>query len=275
MPPFHFWRGYTMGISMAILVFLLGSVIGSFLNVVIYRLPREKSIVKPASACPGCGKPIRFYDNIPIISYVLLRGNCRACNANISIRYPIVELITGILFLLLYRELGLTFELLVFIVFVSLLIAISFIDLDSWIIPDVLSIGGVITGFLLAVIRPFFRYMDPKFGMLDSLYGILLGGGILFAIAWLYELFTKREGMGGGDIKLLGMIGAFCGIKGVIFSLISASLIGTIVGIPIMIAKGRDTKYAIPFGPFLSLGALVYVFKGEALIGLLINVLLH
>lgn len=264
-----------MGISMAILVFLLGSVIGSFLNVVIYRLPREKSIVKPASACPGCGKPIRFYDNIPIISYVLLRGNCRACNANISIRYPIVELITGILFLLLYRELGLTFELLVFIVFVSLLIAISFIDLDFQIIPDILSIGGVITGFLLAVIRPFFRYMDPRFGMLDSLYGILLGGGILFAIAWLYELFTKREGMGGGDIKLLGMIGAFCGIKGVIFSLISASLIGTIVGIPIMIAKGRDTKYAIPFGPFLSLGALVYVFKGEALIGLLINVLLH
>lgn len=128
-------------------------------------------------------------------------------------------------------------------------------------------------GFLLAILRPLFRYMDPKFGILDSLYGILLGGGILFAIAWLYEFFRKREGMGGGDIKLLGMIGAFCGIKGVIFSLVSGSVLGTIVGIPLMLAKGRDTKYAIPFGPFLSLGALIYVFNGESLIRLLMNIL--
>lgn len=264
-----------MRIITEIFFFLLGSAIGSFLNVVIYRLPREKSIVRPPSGCPNCQKPIRFYDNIPILSYILLRGKCRDCGTKISIRYPFVELLTGILFLVLYQKFGLTFELAVFIVFVSLLIAISFIDLDFQIIPDVLSLGGVGVGFLLAIFRPLFRYMDPKFGILDSLYGILLGGGLLFAIAWLYQFFTKREGMGGGDIKLLGMIGAFCGIKGVIFSLVSGSVLGTIVGIPLMMAKGRDTKYAIPFGPFLSLGALIYAFKGGTLIRLLIDTLVR
>lgn len=258
-----------------IFFFLLGSAIGSFLNVCIHRIPREKSIVNPPSACPQCGKAIRFFDNIPIVSYILLRGKCRDCETTISVRYPLVELLTAVLFVILYRRLGVTFELFVFLVFVSLLIAISFIDLDFQIIPDVLSIGGVVVGFLLSLGRPLFRNIDPKFGMLDSLYGIALGGGLLFAIAWLYQFFTKREGMGGGDIKLLGMIGAFCGIKGVVFSLVSGSVIGTIVGIPLMIAKGRDTKYAIPFGPFLSLGALVYVFMGNTLIRYTINFLVE
>lgn len=264
-----------MGGIVQIFSLLLGCTIGSFLNVVIYRLPREKSIVSPPSACPACQKPIRFYDNIPILSYILLRGKCRSCGAKISMRYLLIELLTGLLFLFLFRKFGFTFELLVFMIFISLLIAISVIDLDFQIIPDVLSLGGIIVGFLLAILRPFFRYLDPKFGILDSLYGILLGGGILFAIAWLYEFFTKREGMGGGDIKLLGMIGAFCGIKGVIFSLVSGSVAGTLVGIPLMLAKGKDSKYAIPFGPFLSLGALIYVFKGESLIRLLMNVLVR
>ena len=258
-----------------IFFFLLGSAIGSFLNVCIYRLPRKKSIVTPPSACPGCDKPIRFYDNIPILSYILLRGKCRDCNTKISIRYPLVELLTAILFLILYRKLEFTFELFVFLIFVSLLIAISFIDLDFQIIPDILSIGGVVLGLLLAIARPFFRNIDPKFGILDSLYGIVLGGGLLLAIAWVYQFFTKREGMGGGDIKLLGMIGAFCGIKGVIFSLVSGSVLGTVVGIPLMLAKGRDTKYAIPFGPFLSLGALVYIFFGNTLIRSTVNFLVE
>jgi leader peptidase (prepilin peptidase)/N-methyltransferase len=261
-----------MNVVVQIFFFLLGSVVGSFLNVCIYRLPREKSIVHPPSACPGCGKPIKFYDNIPLISYILLKGRCRECGTKISIRYPIVEFLTGLLFLLLYRQFELTFESLVFILFVSLLIAISFIDLEFRIIPDILSIGGVILGFLLSIARPFFHRVEPRFGILDSLIGIAIGGGILFAIAWIYQLITKREGMGGGDIKLLGMIGAFCGIKGVIFSLISASFIGSIVGIPLMLAKGRDTKYAIPFGPFLSLGAVIFVFKGDILINAFINI---
>jgi len=262
-----------MGILIQIFFFLLGSAIGSFLNVCIYRIPREKSIVKPPSACPSCEKPIRFYDNIPILSYILLKGKCRDCGTKIAFRYPLVELLTGIFFLLLYRKFEFTFELFVFIIFFSLLIVISFIDLDFQIIPDILSIGGVVLGFILAVIRPFFRYLDPRFGILDSLYGIALGGGLLFAIAWLYQFFTKREGMGGGDIKLLGMIGAFCGWKGVVFSLVSGSVLGTIVGIPLILAKEQGTKYAIPFGPFLSLAAIIYVFKGDTLIHLLFKLL--
>jgi leader peptidase (prepilin peptidase)/N-methyltransferase len=262
-----------MGVIAQIFFFLLGSAIGSFLNVCIYRLPREKSIVKPPSACPGCEKPIRFYDNVPIISYILLKGKCRDCGTKISVRYPLIEFLTALLFLILYRKLGLTFELLVFLIFVSLLITISFIDLDFQIIPDILSIGGVVLGLLLAIVRPLFRNMEPKFGILDSLYGIGIGGGLLFVIAWSYQFVTKREGMGGGDIKLLGMIGAFCGMKGVIFSLVSGSVLGTLVGIPIMLAKGAGTKYAIPFGPFLSLGALVYVFMGDTLIRSTLNFL--
>ena len=263
-----------MGVIAQIFFFLLGSAIGSFLNVCIYRIPREKSIVNPPSACPGCDKPIRPYDNIPIVSYILLHGKCRDCATKISVRYPLIEFLTALLFLILYRKLGLTFELLVFLIFVSLLITISFIDLDFQIIPDILSIGGVVLGLLLAIARPLFRNMEPKFGILDSLYGIGIGGGLLFAIAWSYQFVTKREGMGGGDIKLLGMIGAFCGMKGVIFSLVSGSVLGTLVGIPLMLAKGAGTKYAIPFGPFLSLGALVYVFMGDTLIRSTLNFLM-
>jgi leader peptidase (prepilin peptidase)/N-methyltransferase len=256
-----------------IFFFLLGSAIGSFLNVCIYRIPRDKSIVKPPSACPGCGRPIRPFDNIPILSYIFLKGKCRNCGTKISIRYPLVELLTGFFFLLLYLKFGVTFELIVFMIFLALLIVISFIDLDFQIIPDILSIGGVALGFILSIIRPFFRHLDPRFGILDSLYGIAIGGGILFAIAWLYQFFTKREGMGGGDIKLLGMIGAFCGWKGVVFSLVSGSVFGTVVGIPLMILKGKGSKYAIPFGPFLSLGAIIYTFKGDNLIHLVFKVL--
>jgi leader peptidase (prepilin peptidase)/N-methyltransferase len=243
-----------------IAIILFGGIIGSFLNVCIYRLPREKSVVRPSSSCPSCEKPIKFYDNIPIISYLFLKGKCRQCGSHISIRYPMVELITAFLFFMLFKKYGLSFELIVGMLLISLLIAISFIDLDFRIIPDVLSIGGLIAGLILAFFRkPFFFYMD-------ALYGILLGGGILFVIAYGYELLRKREGMGGGDIKLLGMIGAFCGIKGVIFSLMSGSLIGTFIGIPMMFIKGADTKYAIPFGPFLSLGALIFIFFGDRII---------
>ena len=244
---------------MSFIVFLFGAIVGSFLNVCIYRLPREKSIVFPRSFCPSCEKSIKFYDNIPILSYLYLMGKCRHCGARISLRYPVVEFITASLFLLLFRQFGISVELPVNMLFVSLLIVISFIDFDFQIIPDILSLGGIVAGFLLSLVR-------TDFGILDAIYGIFLGGGILFAIAYGYQLITKREGMGGGDIKLLGMIGAFCGIKGVLFSLMAGSLIGTIVGIPLMLIKGKDTKYAIPFGPFLSLGALLFVFLGDRII---------
>jgi len=283
-----------MDILTNIFVFIFGAVIGSFLNVCIYRLPKEevgeeeeisivqlpsiflkqlRSITTPPSNCPQCKHPIRFYDNIPIVSYIILGGKCRDCGAKISKRYPFVELLTAVVCLILYRQLGLSFEFFVSLFFVALLIAISFIDLDHQIIPDILSIGGLAAGLLFAIFRPAFKVLYPKFNILDSLYGVLLGGGVLFLIAIGYKFIAKREGMGGGDIKLLAMIGSFAGIKGVIFSLMAGSIFGTIVGIPLMVAQGRDAKYAIPFGPFLSLGALLYVFRGDMLIQFILNML--
>jgi leader peptidase (prepilin peptidase)/N-methyltransferase len=172
--------------------------------------------------------------------------------------------LTAALFLLLYLKVGLTIELPILMLFAATLIVISFIDLEFQIILDVLSIGGVVAGLLLSFLR-------PTFGFLDSLYGILLGGGLLYAIAWGYQFVTKREGMGGGDIKLLGMIGAFCGIKGVLFSLFAGSLIGVLVGIPLTLFQKRGMTYAIPFGPFLSGAALVYVLAGERIIQIFLS----
>jgi leader peptidase (prepilin peptidase)/N-methyltransferase len=240
-------------------IFVFGCIIGSFINVCIYRIPKSISIIRPGSACPSCKTPIKWYDNIPLISFILLKGKCRQCNATISARYPVVEVLTGFYFLLLYFKFGLSLELPVHMLFGGVLILVSFIDLELQIIPDILSLGGLGAGFILSFLRSGFSYMD-------AIYGIFLGGGILFAIAMGYKLVAKREGMGGGDIKLLAMIGAFCGIKGVIFSLMSGSLMGTVVGIPLMLIKREGTRYAIPFGPFLSLGALIYVFAGEAII---------
>ena len=262
-----------MRIFIELLFFLLGAVIGSFLNVCIFRMPREKSIVRPPSSCPECGKPVRFYDNIPIVSYILLRGRCRDCGAPISAKYPIVEAITALMFVFLFVRFGLSLSLAVFLIFACALIVISFIDLEFKIIPDILSVGGMVVGFLFSILRPYYRNLDPRFGMLDALYGIVLGGGVLFAIAWTYQFITKREGMGGGDIKLLAMIGAFCGIKGVAFSLMSGSVLGTVVGVPLLFVKGEGGKYAIPFGPFLSLGALIYVFTGDRIIDWIFGIL--
>ena len=170
------------------------------------------------------------------------------------------------LFVVFYRVLGLSVELPVSLVFASLLIVISFIDLDHLIIPDILSLGGLLLGVVLSFFRSSFSYTD-------SLGGVLVGAGLLFAIAKSYELIRKREGMGGGDIKLLGMIGAFCGIKGVIFSLVSGSLLGTLAGLPLMLIKGEGMKYALPFGPFLSLGALLYAIAGNELIRLFFSLI--
>lgn len=245
---------------MRLAIFLLGTIVGSFLNVVIYRLPRGQSIVSPPSFCPTCKKPIRYYYNIPIVSYVLLKGRCRECKSKISIRYPIVELLSGLIFYLLYSAKGLGLEFIASIIFVSLIIAISFIDMDFKIIPDVLSIGGLFTGLFLAYFR------NPYFHFKDGLLGALLGGGILFLIGFIYELLTKREGMGIGDVKLLAMIGSFLGMRGAIFSLIAGAFFGTVVGIVLILKKGKDLKYAIPFGPFLSLGSLLFVFYGDNII---------
>lgn len=249
-----------------VLFFVLGAIVGSFLNVCIHRIPRDRSIIQPGSCCPACNAPIKFYDNIPFLSYLILRGRCRKCGKTISVRYLLVELIAAVLFPLLYVVFGLSFDLPVALAFLCLLIVISFIDLDFRIIPDTLSLGGLLLGIALSFFRPYFSWID-------SLLGVLVGGGVLYAIAKLYEIVRKAEGMGGGDIKLLAMIGSFCGVKGVVFSLISGSFLGTIVGVPLMLIKREGTKYALPFGPFLSLGALVYMLAGSDLIHAFFNFL--
>ena len=238
---------------------IFGALIGSFLNVCISRLPREESIVTPGSHCPQCKTPIRFYDNIPLLSYLLLGGKCRNCHNPISLQYPLVEGITAGMSLLLFLRFGPTLSYLVYFCFVAGLIVITVIDLYHQIIPDVISLPGIIAGLLGALVI-------PQVTFLNSIAGALLGGGSLFAVATLYQWVFKREGMGGGDVKLLAMIGAFLGWKAVILTILLSSLIGSVIGIAIMVVKGKDFKYAIPFGPFLSLGAVIALFYGEALI---------
>jgi leader peptidase (prepilin peptidase)/N-methyltransferase len=244
-------------------VFIFGAVVGSFLNVCIFRLPAKTSIIKPLSQCPHCHHPIRFYDNIPIISFIVLRGKCRDCDGKISWRYPLVELITAVLSLLLFLQFGLTLRFLIFFIFTAVLIVITFIDLDHQIIPDVLTLPGIPIFFLLAI-------FVVKITWLEALIGLLIGGGVLFAIAFVYELLTKREGMGGGDVKLLAMIGGFLGWKSLIFILLFSSFSGAIAGITAMIIKKQDMKYAVPFGPFLSAAAVAYLFWGDAFMRVLI-----
>lgn len=240
-----------------IFAFIFGAVVGSFLNVCILRIPAKESIVTPLSRCPHCHHPIRFFDNIPIISFAILRAKCRDCGEKISWRYPLVELVTGLLTLLLFIKFGLSLNFLVFFIFTAVLIVISFIDFDHQIIPDILSIPGIPIFFLSAV-------FIVKISWHEALIGLLIGGGMLFLIAFVYEMITKREGMGGGDIKLLAMIGAFLGWKSLIFVLLFSSFTGALIGLIVMAVKKKDTKYAVPFGPFLSIAAVVYIFWGDA-----------
>ena len=239
------------------LAFIFGAAIGSFLNVCIFRLPAEASIVKPASQCPHCHKPIRFYDNIPIISFVVLGGKCRDCGGRISWRYPLVELITALLSVVLFLKFGCSLQYLIYFIFTAALIVITFIDIDHQIIPDVITLPGIPLFFMAAVFL-------IKVPWKEALVGLLIGGGVLYTIAIVYELISKREGMGGGDIKLLAMIGGFLGWKSLIFVLLFSSFSGAAVGITAMIIKKQDTKYAVPFGPFLSAAAVAYIFWGNA-----------
>ena len=241
-------------------VFILGACIGSFLNVCIYRIPANKSIVTPGSYCPNCNQNIPFYYNIPILSYLFLMGRCKFCNHPISIRYLLIEALTGIFALLLFHKFGFTPAMAYWFVFISVLITLSFIDIDHQIIPDIISLPGIL------IFSSSF-YVLPEITIKDTLLGIFAGGGSLYAVALFYYLLRKQEGMGGGDIKLLAMIGAATGIKGVIFTIFAGSLFGTLFGILIMgYTKIADTKLRIPFGPFLSFGAILYIFLGQQLI---------
>lgn len=239
--------------------FVLGAVVGSFLNVCIYRIPAGLSVVSPPSHCPKCENAIHWYHNIPIISYLLLRGRCGFCQVKISPRYALVEFVSGLLFVVVLSHFGLSPATVVYWLFVAGLLVITFIDLDHQIIPDVISLPGIPIGFVCCFFIPWLSWTD-------SLLGVLLGGGLLLTIAWLYEVLTKREGMGGGDVKLLGMIGAFLGWKAIFPIIFFASVGGTLIGVPLMLIQGRDSRFALPFGPFLATAAVVYLFWGQDII---------
>ena len=253
---------------LSLVVFVFGSVLGSFLNVCIVRLPNKESIVKPPSHCPNCKARIPFYDNIPLISYLFLCGRCRFCKERISPRYFFVELLTGILAVALLFRFGLSPAFFVNLVFVAALVVVSFIDLDAWIIPDLISLPGIGIGFLASVVQypwPTDSLAIPPTPM-SSFIGILIGGGFLWLVAIIYELFTGAEGMGGGDVKLLAMIGAFLGWPSILLTLFFGSLIGAAIGVVLMLKAGADAKHPIPFGPFLCLGAVIYLFFGREVV---------
>jgi len=241
----------------------LGAATGSFLNVAIYRMPRGESVVAPRSHCTSCERVIPWYDNLPVLSWLLLRGRCRGCGQPFSVRYPIVEALTAVILLGLSLQFGWGLGLAFAFYFACSLLVVTYIDFDHRIIPDRITLPGIAVGLLLALVAP----AEMRWQSVQSwAIGTLVGGGILWAVAWGYALATGREGMGGGDIKLLAMIGAFLGWQGVLLSLLMASFIGSIVGVGWMVARGADSKLAIPFGPFLSLGALVALFWGDSII---------
>ena len=249
-----------------ITAFIFGICIGSFLNVCIFRLPAGKSIVHPPSSCPGCNAAIRFYDNIPVLSWFILRGQCRNCHTPIAFRYVMVEILGGFMAVCVYLRFGPSVQGIIYFSFIAALLVITFIDIDYHIIPDVISLPGILLGFAAS-------FFIPTLSWMDSLIGILAGGGSLYAVAWGYERITGKEGMGGGDIKLLAMIGAFIGWQGVLLTIFVGSAIGTLVGLIDMRVKKKDMKMRIPFGPFLALGAIIHLFLGNELIAWYLNTL--
>lgn len=232
---------------------LFGSIIGSFLNVCIYRLPRHESIVWPASRCPACGQRIAAYDNIPILAFLWLRGRCRACRAPISFRYPLVEAVNGFGYAAIVWRFGPDWSSLAYAALFSALLVVTFIDLDHQIIPDRITLPGIPLGILCAAaVLPI--------GIVDSLLGVLLGGGLLWLMAWLSPYLFGKEGMGGGDIKLLAMVGAFLGWEPVLLTVLVGSSIGALTGLALIALKRLRRDQYLPFGPFLALGAVVAMF---------------
>jgi len=234
--------------------FLFGLVFGSFLNVVIARLPDGRSVVHPPSACPACGGSIRWYDNVPVVSWLWLRARCRNCRARISWRYPVVELLTAVLFLLAARRFGPSLDLAAALVLLGALVAITGIDLDHQIIPDVITLPGIVVGALLAVV------LHPA-AWLDTLSGILVGGGLFLVI-----ILASGGGMGGGDMKLGAMMGAFLGWKLVLLAILLGVFAGGAVAIGLLVTGTKGRKDPVPFGPFLALGAVVSLLWGNTLL---------
>lgn len=241
-----------------VVFFILGTILGSFANVVILRNQKGQSFVTPGSHCPQCQAPIGWQDNIPILSWIFLRGRCRNCSAKISIRYLIVELLTGALFAMTVYRLGYSWFLIEALILVLGLVIVSFIDLDSFLLPDVFTLPGMALGLFGGLI-------NPERSFWDALLGFLMGGGFLWAVAYFYYLWRKEEGMGGGDIKLLAWIGAVLGWQSIPFVIISASIVGAVAGLWAASSAKQGLKTVIPFGPYLALGAVFYMLGGHDL----------
>ena len=245
----------------------IGAIVGSFLNVCIYRLPRGESIISPPSRCPNCEARIRWHDNIPVISYMVLKGRCRACGEKISARYVLVELVTALLFLALFIAFGPSAKFAAYAALGGSLIIATFVDFEIQEIPDEVSIFGLVAGFGFALMFPSLFGEAARFkAFWASLWGALVGGASIYIIGYLVEIVFKKEAMGGGDVKLLAMIGSFLGWKLVILTFFVAPVFGSIVGVILKIREGRQT---IPYGPYLSLAALISIFWGERILKLL------
>jgi leader peptidase (prepilin peptidase) / N-methyltransferase len=264
----------------ALFVFLFGLVIGSFLNVCILRIPSGKSIVLPASACTKCGAPIRPYDNIPVISYILLGGKCRKCKTKISPMYPVVELLTGLLFLACYEAFGLSADALKWAVFSAIMIVLVFTDLRERLLPDVVNYTGFGLGLLCSLFtKPtdgtanwlanhFFDFPPPVpvVSLTDALIGAAAGSGLLWLVSEAYFRFRGREGMGLGDVKMMLMAGAFLGVKRTLLTIFTGSVLGSLLGVAFILARRKDSEYELPFGTFLGMAALLVVFFGTPVV---------
>jgi len=239
-----------------ILLFILGLIVGSFSNVCIYRIPRNESIIYPSSHCSKCRTTILAKDNIPLLSYILLKGRCRNCGSRISIQYPGVEFLTGLVYVIIYQIYGLSVQSLIYIILSSALIIIAFIDLNEQVIPEVISLPGIVVGLILS-------FFVHHISFVNSALGIVIGGGIILVIRLAGSAIFKKEAMGGGDIKLAAMIGAFLGWRYIIISLFLGFFLGAIAGIFLIMSKIKSKEDVVPFGPFIILGSFITFLWGK------------
>jgi leader peptidase (prepilin peptidase)/N-methyltransferase len=235
-----------------------GLCVGSFLNVCIYRLPRGESLVSPGSRCPKCKRPLRWFDNIPVLSWLVLRGRCARCGSPISLQYPVVELVTALVWVAIAWFTPAGWLLASRLVLATALIVLFMIDLEHQLLPNAITLPGIVAGFLFSLVAP------P--GPADSLIGIVAGGGVLYAIAAGYYALRKEEGMGMGDVKMLAMVGAFLGWRAVLLTLVLSSFTGAVIGVAMMWAQRGNLRYALPFGTFLALGTFVTMLFGDDLL---------
>lgn len=238
---------------------VLGLLVGSFLNVVIHRLPLRESIVSPPSRCPSCGTRVAPWDNVPVLSWLILGGRCRSCRARISVRYPLVELANAILWVLVLRFAPSWGDAATGAFLTSSCLALLAIDYDHQLLPDWITLPGIAVGLALA-------FVSVRRTPLEAVLGAALGAGGLFLLAFTYEKIAGQEGMGLGDVKMLGMIGALLGPAGVLVTLLLGSVSGSIVGLVLIAARGGNAKTKLPFGVFLALGAIAAWFFGDALV---------